>query len=88
VLVSLLGAQPVECTPLTRDRYGRTVARCYAGGEDLGALMVSAGWAWAYMKYSLDYVPREAWAAINGRGVHGHQCERPHQYRADQRTGR
>jgi hypothetical protein len=34
--------------------------------------MVSAGWAWAYTKYSLDYLPREAWSAINGRGVHAH----------------
>ena len=84
-LVALIAGQPVECQPIDRDRYGRTVARCYAGGEDLGARMVSAGWAWAFTKYSLAYVPREAWAAINGRGVHGHQCERPEQYRAEHR---
>jgi endonuclease YncB( thermonuclease family) len=64
------------------------VARCYAGGEDLGARMVSAGWAWAFTRYSLAYVPREAWAAINGRGVHAHDCERPDAYRATLRTAR
>jgi endonuclease YncB( thermonuclease family) len=31
-----------------------TVARCFAGGQDLSALMVSSGWAWAYVHYSLD----------------------------------
>jgi len=31
-----------------------SVARCYAGGEDLGARMVSAGWAWAYTQFSAN----------------------------------
>jgi hypothetical protein len=30
-----------------------TVARCYAGGKDLGEAMVAAGWAWAFIRYSL-----------------------------------
>ena len=64
------------------------MARCAAGGEDLGARMVSAGWAWAFTRYSVAYLPREAWAAINGRGVHGHDCERPDAYRAKLRTAR
>ena len=30
-----VGGAPVTCEPVDRDRYGRTVARCYARGEDL-----------------------------------------------------
>jgi hypothetical protein len=45
-LGALIAGRPVECQPIGRDRYGRTVARCYAGGQDLGAAMVAAGWAW------------------------------------------
>jgi hypothetical protein len=49
------------CQPIDRDRYGRTVARCYAGREDLGARMVSA---WAFTRYRLDYAGLE----LAGRG--------------------
>jgi len=38
----------------TRETAVGTVARCFAGGQDLSALMVSSGWAWAYVHYSLD----------------------------------
>jgi hypothetical protein len=30
--------------------------------------MVAMGWAWAYPRYSLDYVPQETAAARNGLG--------------------
>jgi endonuclease YncB( thermonuclease family) len=81
-LSAFIAGQPVECQPITRDRYGRTVARCYAGGQDLGALMVGAGWAWAFTRYSLDYVGLETAARAGGLGVHGHDCERADAYRA------
>jgi endonuclease YncB( thermonuclease family) len=80
-LAALIGSQPVACWPITHDRYGRTVARCFAGGQDLGALMVSSGWAWAYVHYSLDYLAQENAAASEGLGVHGHNCQRPDEYR-------
>jgi endonuclease YncB( thermonuclease family) len=47
------------CEAISRERYGRTVARCMAGGEDLGAGMVSAGWAWTYTAFSDQYVDAE-----------------------------
>ena len=81
-LVDFIGGRPVECDAVTQDRYGRTVARCHAGADDLGALMVSAGWAWAFTRYSLDYVDAERRAAARGVGVHVHQCQRPDDYRA------
>jgi endonuclease YncB( thermonuclease family) len=47
---------------------------CRAGEQDLGAAMVSTGMAWAFTRYSSDYVAEEK-AAIGSRlGVHAHDC--------------
>jgi len=35
----------VRCTVEARDRYGRALARCNAGGVDLGEAMIKAGMA-------------------------------------------
>ena len=35
-----------------KDPYGRTVARCSVAGADLGAAMVSLGWAVDFRRYS------------------------------------
>ena len=51
--------QVVECQPKDRDRYGRIVAICEVGGEDVNAWMVAQGWALAYRYYSTDYVNQE-----------------------------
>jgi endonuclease YncB( thermonuclease family) len=42
-----------------KDRYGRTVALCCADGRDMGVLMVSAGMAWAFTRYSSDFISQE-----------------------------
>jgi endonuclease YncB( thermonuclease family) len=49
-LRELTAGQPLVCQPKTTDRYGRTVAICRASGEDLGALMVRQGMAWAFIR--------------------------------------
>jgi endonuclease YncB( thermonuclease family) len=69
-LRKLIGTRPVSCTPIGKpDKYGRTVARCEAGG-DLGAAMVASGWALDYRKYSGGaYAREEAEARRNGRGL-------------------
>lgn len=81
-LARLIAGRPVECRPITRDRYGRTVARCYAGGDDLSAGMVAAGWGWAFRRYSFELVPVELEAKAKGLGVHGHDCIPPWEWRA------
>ena len=55
-LYDLIRGRKVTCEPKTTDRYGRTVAICRADGRDLGADMVSAGMAWAFVRYSRDCV--------------------------------
>ena len=44
-LAEILAGGPVTCRAQGRDRYGRRIARCSAGGEDLGAALVAEGWA-------------------------------------------
>jgi endonuclease YncB( thermonuclease family) len=55
--------------PVDRDQYGRIVARCYAGTEDLNLWMVASGWAVAYREFSRDYVPDEEAARAARRGM-------------------
>lgn len=64
-----LGAGTVLCEPRDKDRYGRTVAVCRAGGQDVGAALVSEGWALAYREYSVDYVAAEQVAQAAKRGM-------------------
>ena len=86
-LARLMRDRSITCEPRTTDRYGRVVALCRADGEDLSAAMVGACMAWAFMRYSRDYVAQEEAAASRGLGVHGHECERPWAHRTRQRRG-
>lgn len=60
---------PLDCAPLDRDPYGRVIARCVAGGEDVGERMVAEGLAWAYVEYSDNYVGIEADARMRRDGI-------------------
>lgn len=73
-LQSLIAGRNVICERRDTDRFGRTVAVCRAGGEDLGAIMVRDGYAWAFVRYSADYVDQEDRAKAQDAGVHGHGC--------------
>jgi endonuclease YncB( thermonuclease family) len=72
-LRTLIGRQTVTCTEMakdhSRDRYGRVVAVCQAGGVDLNRAMVRAGLAWAYLDYSRDYEAAEWEAQMLGNGI-------------------
>jgi len=79
-LAALLGG-PVACSPGGARSYGRLVAVCQSGGRDLGAVMVAAGWALAYRKYSRAYVELEAEAAAARRGLWAGQFTAPWTWR-------
>lgn len=51
-LQAALGGSVPRCETVQRDRYGRTVAKCYIGRNDLAAVMVRSGWAVDWPKYS------------------------------------
>ena len=84
-LSDLIRGHTVACEARTQDRYGRTVALCRADGRDIGAAMVGAGMAWAFVRYSSDYVAQEAEAKTASLGVHVHGCQPAWEWRADRR---
>ena len=69
MLEDRISGRSVVCEERDQDRYGRIVAVCRAGGEDLNAWMVSEGWALAYRRYAQDYVDEEADAKASRLGV-------------------
>lgn len=84
-LERLVRGAEVRCEGSARDRYGRRLARCFAGGADIGAALVSGGMAWAYRRYALDYTAQEAAARAVGRGVWQGAAVRPEAARAQMR---
>jgi len=84
-LLALTQGRQVQCQAKTTDRYGRTVALYRANGEDLGAILVREGMAWAFVRYSSDYVQQEAKAKADRLGVHAHRCVPAWEWRAQRR---
>lgn len=85
-LKDFIAGRPVNCRQVGYDqRNQRPVAQCFAGNDDLQAMMVSAGWAWAFVRYSDRYVPEERDAKILKVGVHAHGCVPAWEWRASQR---
>jgi endonuclease YncB( thermonuclease family) len=82
-LKELIARRPVICQPLDKDRYGRTVARCFVGepNTDLGGWLVRQGLAVAYTRYSTDYLPQEAVAKGARLGVWAGSFIQPEQWR-------
>jgi endonuclease YncB( thermonuclease family) len=88
-LVAFIAGRPVSCRQVDYDyKNNRPVATCFAGKDDLQALMVGAGWAWAYTAFSDQYVDAERRAAARGVGVHAHRCQPPWEWRALHRVER
>ena len=84
-LRQIIGGTPVACQPRERDRFGRLVATCRAGGADIGARMVEAGMAVAYRQYSRAYVAHEARAKAARRGLHAGRYTAPEAFRHGKR---
>jgi len=82
-MADLVTGKVVECTPLTTDAYRRIVARCRANGLDIGAEMVGRGLAWAYSRYSDDYVEAEGGARERNLGIWRGAAQPAWEYRAD-----
>ena len=84
-LTRRIGGRSVSCDERDRDRYGRIVAICHAGGEDLNGWLVSEGLAIAYRHYSTDYVGQEQAAREAARGLWRGEFVEPWQWRKGKR---
>lgn len=80
-----IARQFVTCEPRDTDRYGRIIAVCRVGAEDINAWMVENGWAMAYRQYSLDYVPLEDKARAARVGIWRGDVMPPWEFRAHRR---
>ena len=68
-LARLIDGKPVRCEQRGLDKYGRTLAVCFLGAEDVNAWMVRQGHAWAFIRYSASYVQQEAEARTLRVGI-------------------
>lgn len=84
-LSNKIGGQTVSCDQRDIDRYGRIVAVCQVGGEDLNGWLVSEGLAVAYTRYSVKYVPAEIGARFAGRGIWAGDFMEPETWRRQNR---
>ena len=85
-LAASVGTRTVTCTEKTRDRYGRIVATCKVGGEDIGAGLVSNGWALDYKRYSKGaYSFEQRQAEAEKRGIWQGEFELPWKWRRNNR---
>ncbi|MBY3359352.1 thermonuclease family protein [Rhizobium laguerreae] len=81
-LERLVRGREVTCTPHEKDMYGRWVASCVADGTDVNGEMIASGLAWAFRKYSLDYVKAEETAHAGHVGVWQADTQTPWDFRS------
>lgn len=81
-LAELVQDKQIECTARDRDAYGRIIAVCYAEKADVNEILVREGLAWAFTRYSNEYVELEAAARSARSGVWQGEAEAPWDYRA------
>lgn len=88
-LQALIADEIAECHQKNTDSYGRIVAQCFVGGRDLGAEMVRAGWALAYIQYGGEiYADAEAEARAAQRGLWAMSFTKPWVWRQRQRAAK
>jgi endonuclease YncB( thermonuclease family) len=68
-LAGLIEGKVVRCQARGADRYGRTLAVCFLGEEDVNAWMVRWGHARAFVRYSTRYVAEEQQARAQRLGI-------------------
>ncbi|MGO4642886.1 thermonuclease family protein [Mesorhizobium sp. 2RAF45] len=76
-LVRLIAGRPVTCSGWQRDRYGRLLGDCKAGGTDLNRAQVEAGWAVAFG----DFESEEATARAAKVGIWAGTFDQPQDWR-------
>lgn len=82
LLAERIEGATVECRASGLDAYGRTIASCSHLGGDLGAWLVTEGYAMAFVRYSTRFVDLEAEARDKGAGLWRAAFEPPWEFRA------
>jgi endonuclease YncB( thermonuclease family) len=79
-LAEHLGSQPVSCSRKDVDQYGRIVAVCRLGRQDVNGWLVERGYALAYPS-NQTYLGREAVAKAGRVGIHAGTFVTPWEWR-------
>jgi endonuclease YncB( thermonuclease family) len=82
LLASRVAGTIVECEPIERDAYDRTVARCFVGDRELGSVMVAEGLAITLPNGQEIYASEETTAKQFRLGLWGSVFQQPAEYRA------
>jgi hypothetical protein len=88
LLESLVAGQRVECRQRDFDRYGRTVAVCSVGRQDLAATIARAGLAVALEQFGTDYVEVVEQARNARLGIWAGPFQTPAEFRASDSSAR
>lgn len=80
-LKRILKAGAVICASDGKDRYGRVLAHCRAGATEVNRAMVARGWAWAFLRYSREFVVEEQQARSKRIGVWSGTADAPWDWR-------
>lgn len=83
LLRAMIEGKEVRCAGHEFDQYERLIARCATDEvPDIGAQLVTAGLAWAFIKYSNDYIGVEKGPRAKKIGVWQSKTQPPWEYRA------
>lgn len=78
-----IGSAEIRCIAEARGRYGRPLAECYLGEENLNHWLVVHGFAVAYSIYSQRYVAAEENAKAQKRGIWAGRFQLPWEWRQE-----
>ena len=81
ILFDKIGNNNVECISEGKDQYKRILAECFVNNESLSSYLVRSGYAFAYRKYSKNFIPDEDYARINKLGMWSMEFDYPWDYR-------
>jgi endonuclease YncB( thermonuclease family) len=79
---ALISGGSIRCEGNVADNYNRIIAICYNDSRDLNQAMVDAGLAWAFVKYSSDYLENEKIAKALKIGIWQQDTQTPWDYRS------
>jgi len=85
-LVSLTAGKDVQCDDRGQDAFQRTIAVCRAGETDVNDTLVRSGFAWAFRKFSEDYVAAEDEARSQRLGIWQASTQTAEDFRAEKWT--
>jgi len=82
-LLQKINNNKVDCKKKAVDRYKRIVAECFVNNQSLSSYLVKNGYAFAYKKYSKQFVEDEMFAKKNRLGLWAMEFQYPWDYRSN-----